>query len=92
MVFTESDLVPTLFRWGGELMPFKLLVSTGIDYLSIFFFFFFFFFLFKHILLPNYLQQWGWVTSSHNISFDPSPTFYIYTIAYKHGYIYKRIC
>ena len=48
--------------------------------------------LFKHILLPKYLQQWGWVTSSHNISFDPSPTFYIYTIAYKHGYIYKRIC
>ena len=42
-------------------------------------------FKFKHILLPKYLQQWGWVTSSHNISFDPSPTFYIYAIAYKRG-------
>ena len=26
---------------------------------------------FKHILLPKYIQQWGWVISSHNISFDP---------------------
>ena len=46
---------------------------------------------FKHILLPKYLQQWGWVTSSHNISFDPSPIFYIYTITYKHGYIYQSV-
>ena len=29
-------------------------------------------------LLPKYLQQWGCVTISHNISFDPSPV-YIYT-------------
>ena len=27
---------------------------------------------FKHILLPNMIQQWGWVTSSHNISSEPS--------------------
>ena len=27
----------------------------------------------KHILLPNFIQQWGWVTSSHNLSYDPSP-------------------
>ena len=45
-----------------------------------------------HILLPKYLQQWGRGASYDNISFDPSPTFYIYTIAYKQGYIYKRIC
>ena len=35
---------------------------------------------FKHILLPNMIQQWGWVTSSHNISYDPSPTLYTYRI------------
>ena len=21
-----------------------------------------------------FIQQWGWVTSSHNLSYDPSPT------------------
>ena len=34
MVFTEIVLMPTLFIKGGELMPFNLLVSTGIEYLS----------------------------------------------------------
>ena len=28
----------------------------------------------KHILLPNMIQQWGWVTSSHSISYDPCPS------------------
>ena len=27
-----------------------------------------------HILLLNLVQQWSWVTSSHNLSYDPSPT------------------
>ena len=31
--------------------------------------------LFKHIFIAKYIQQRGWVTSSHNISYDPSPTF-----------------
>ena len=26
----------------------------------------------KHILLPNMIQQWGWVTSSHNIKASSS--------------------
>ena len=46
---------------------------------------------FKYILLPKYLQQWGLAICSHIINFHPSPTFYIF-MAYKHGYIYKRIC
>ena len=31
--------------------------------------------LFKNILLPNIVQQRGWVVGSHNISYNPSPTF-----------------
>ena len=31
------------------------------------------------------LKQWGWVTSSHNLSYDPSPTILTYIKASKHG-------
>ena len=28
-----------------------------------------------NIFIAKYIQQRGWVTKSHNISYDPSPTF-----------------
>ena len=40
---------------------------------------------FKHISLPNLIQQWGWVTCSHNLSYDPSPTIYTYIRVNTHG-------
>ena len=40
---------------------------------------------FNHISLPNLIQQWGWVTSSHNLSYNPSPTNYTYIRGNKHG-------
>ena len=40
---------------------------------------------FQHILLPNLIQQWGWITTSHNLSYDPFPTIYTYIRANKHG-------
>ena len=39
-----------------------------------------------YILLPKKYNM-GWVTNSHNISFDLKPTFFINLIAYNHGYI-----
>ena len=40
---------------------------------------------FKCILLPNLIQQWGWVTRSHNLICDPFPTIYTDIRAYKHA-------
>ena len=38
---------------------------------------------FKHTLLPNMIQQCGWVTRSHNISYDPSSVKHILCVRKK---------
>ena len=40
-----------------------------------------------YIFYCHKLQQWGWVTSSHNISYDPPPT---YTDQSKHVNMAKK--
>ena len=43
-------------------------------------------------LFPKYLHQWVGSQVLTTLSFDPSPTFSICMIAYKHCFIYKHIC